>query len=129
MLRRLIARRATPTTAAHALNVLVILELCSRHPADACRVFEVGLLSLHATQAAEFLVSLFLPLGNQHRIGIAVFEQPVVQLLADRFLLVVQLVDVATPLMGDLENGPLSLVLGNIIGRGVLRILHLVAKN
>jgi len=48
---------------------------------------------------------------------------------ADGLLLVVELVDVAAPLVGDLKDGPLGLVLADIVRRGVLRILHLVAED
>jgi hypothetical protein len=45
--------------------------------------------------ATHLLIALLLPLGDQHRIGVVVLEQPVVQRLADGFFLVVQVVDVA----------------------------------
>lgn len=45
--------------------------------------------------STHLLVALLLPLGDQHRVGVVVLEQPVVQRLADGFFLVVQIVDVA----------------------------------
>ena len=77
----------------------------------------------------HLFVALFLPLRDQHGIRVAVLQQPVVELLADRLLLVVELVDVPTSLVRDLEYGPLRLVLGNVVGRRVLRVLHLVAED
>lgn len=75
------------------------------------------------------LVALLLPLGDQHGVRIAVLEEPVVELLADGLLLVVELVYVPAPLVGDLEYGPLRLVFGHIVVGGVLGVLHLVAED
>lgn len=72
---------------------------------------------------------MLLPLGDEHSIRIPVLEQPFVQLLADGLLFVVELVDVATALVGDLEDGPLRLVLRNVVRRRVLRVLHLDAED
>ena len=114
---RLVIARAAPAPTADALDLLILLQLFSGHAADACAV-EVGLLGLNAAQAAELsketiiskvvlqdlihahpathlLIALLLPLRDQHRVGVVVLEQPVVQLLADGFLLVVQIVDVS----------------------------------
>lgn len=104
-----VARRTSPATAANTLYVLVLLEPCLGHAADARRV-EVCLLGLDAAQAAQLLVALLLPLCDEHGVGVAVLEQPVVQLPADGLLVVVELVDVAAALVGDLEDGPLRLV-------------------
>lgn len=114
--RCLIAARTASAPTADALNFLVLLQLLPRDAADACTI-EVGLLGLNAAQAAKLsmsqsqqhyppyfnphisrthlLISLLLPLRDQHRVGVVVLEQPVVQLLADGFLLVVQIVDVS----------------------------------
>jgi hypothetical protein len=118
--RRLIIARAAPASTADALNLLVLLQLFSGHAADACAV-EVRLLGLDAAQAAQLfdrnplasacqrtsqkkqprrnsthlLVALLLPLSDQHRVGVVVLEQPLVQLLADGFLLVVEVINVA----------------------------------
>ena len=112
----IIARTAAAPTA-DAFNLLILFQLLPRHAADACAV-EVGLLGLNAAQAAELsketiiskvvlqdlihahpathlLIALLLPLRDQHRVGVVVLEQPVVQLLADGLLLVVQVVDVS----------------------------------
>lgn len=114
--RSLITARTASAPTADTLNLLILLQLLPRDTADACAV-EVGLLGLNATQAAKLsrnprqqlhppqsdphasrthlLISLLLPLRDQHRIGVVVLEQPVVQLLTDGFLLVVQIVDVS----------------------------------
>lgn len=68
---------------------------------------------------------MLLPLGDEYGVGVAVLEQPVVQGAADGLLLVVELVDVAGALVGDLEDGPLRLVLRHVRRRRVLRVLHL----
>jgi hypothetical protein len=44
---------------------------------------------------AYLLVARFLPLCDEHRVGVVVFEQPVVQRLGNGFFLVVQVIDVA----------------------------------
>lgn len=62
-----------------------------RHATDT-RAIEVGLLCLDAAQAAQLLVALLLPLGNERRVGIIVLEQPVVQRLADSLTFVVEVV-------------------------------------
>lgn len=123
-----VGRGAAAAPAADALNVLVVLESRLWHAADAGRV-EVCLVGLDAAQAAQLLVALLLPLGNEKGISVAVLEQPLVQLPADGLLLVVEFVDVAAPLVRDLEDGPLCLVLGDVVGRRVLRVLHLVGEH
>lgn len=80
-------------------------------------------------QATYLLVALLLPLGNEHRIGISILQQPLVQLLADGLLLVVEIVYVAAPLVRNLENLPLRHVLRARRRGLVLRILHLVRKD
>jgi hypothetical protein len=115
--RCLVVARTASAATTNALNFLILLQLPPRHTADACAV-EVGLLGLNAAQAAELsretivskvilhnlthahpathlLIALLLPLRDEHRVGVVVFEQPVVQLLADGFLLIVQIVDVS----------------------------------
>jgi hypothetical protein len=94
LLSSLITTSTTPTPTAHALNLLVLLQLLARHAADT-RAIEVRLLRLNAPQAAQLLVALLLPFRDQIRVRIAVLQQPVVQLLADGFFLVVEVVDVA----------------------------------
>jgi hypothetical protein len=70
-------------------------------------------------------ITLFLPFSNELRICVSVFEQPLIEFLADGLLLVIKLVDVSAPLMVYLKNGPLRLVLGNIGCGRVLRVFHL----
>jgi hypothetical protein len=124
---RSIARCAAPAAAVDALNFLVLLHLLLGHAADA-RGPEVGFLGLDAPGAAQLLVALLLPLGDQHGVCVAVLQQVVVQLLADGLLLVVHFVDVARALVGDLEDGPCHLVLLLALVRGVLGVLHLVLE-
>lgn len=102
-----------PTPAAHALDLLVLLQLLPRHAADA-RAVEVGLFGLDASQTAQLrttsatkpqemntkrathlLIALLLPLRDQIRIRVAIFQQPVVESLADGFFLVVEVVDIS----------------------------------
>jgi hypothetical protein len=80
-------------------------------------------------RSTYLLVSLLFPLRDQQRICVAILQQPVVQLLVNRLFLVVELVYIATPLMRYLKDWPLRLVLGLVVCRCVLRVLHLVAEN
>lgn len=89
-----ISAGASSAPAADALYRLILLELLLWHSADAGRV-EVRLLGLDAAQAAQLLVSLLLPLGDQVGVRVSVLEQPVIELFRDRFLLIVEIVDVA----------------------------------
>lgn len=74
-----ITASASSASTIHALNDLVFLELLSGHTTDASAV-EVGLLGLDASEAAELLVTLLLPLCDQVLVGIVVLQQPFVQL-------------------------------------------------
>ena len=64
------------------------------HTADTSAV-EIGLLRLNAPQTAQLLIALLLPLRNQVAISVAVLEKPIVELLGDGFLLVVEIIDVS----------------------------------
>lgn len=103
---------------------MILLQLVPGHAADAGGL-EVGLLGLDAAQAAEVLVALLLPLGDQVGVGLAVLEAPVVQRLGD-LVVVVQVPDVARPLVRDLEDGPLHLLPLLALVRRVHRVLHRV---
>lgn len=67
---------------------------------------EVGVSCLDATQAAQVLVALLLPLGNQVLVCIALLYTVLIQLSADGFPFVEEVVDVSTPLMMQPENWP-----------------------
>jgi hypothetical protein len=43
----------------------------------------------------DLFVALFLPLGDEHGVAVAVFEEPVVELFGDCFFFIVEIVDVA----------------------------------
>ena len=116
----LITTTATPTPTTHTLDLLILLQLRSRHTADA-RAIEIGLLGLDAAEAAQLtsrhssahshfqkaqtvcirlgltylLIPLLLPFRDQVPIRVPVLQQPVVEGLADGFLFVVEVVDVA----------------------------------
>lgn len=80
-------------------------------------------------ESTYLLITLLLPLRDQHRIRISILQQPVIQLLADGLLLVVQIVDVATPLMCDLKDLPLCLMFWARRCGLVLCVFHLVGEN
>ena len=111
---RLIAAGAASAPAAHALDFLILFQLLARHAANACAI-EIGLLCLDTPQTAKLrhkvskessneilfdrvktylFIPLLLPFRDQIRIGVPVLQQPVVELLGNGFLLVVQVVDV-----------------------------------
>ena len=71
--------RASPAAAVDALDDLALLELGLGHAADAVGG-EVGVARLDAAQAAEVLVALLLPLGDQVLVGDLVLHAVVVQL-------------------------------------------------
>ncbi len=87
----------------NALDHLVLRQLRLWNAAYACRV-EIRLFGLDAAKAAQFLVSLFLPLCYQVRIPIPLLEQPVVQIGRNCFTLVVHIIDVSRPLMVYLKD-------------------------
>lgn len=80
-------------------------------------------------RATYLLIARLLPLRNQHSIRVPILQQPLIQLLADRLLLVIQLIHVSTPLMTDLEDLPVCLVSGDIGCRLVLRVFHFVGED
>ena len=88
-----------------ALDDLALLQLRLRHAADAVRR-EVRVPGLDASEAAEVLVALLLPLGDQVLVGDLVPQAVVVQLTADGLSLVDEVEDVPRPLVVDLEDGP-----------------------
>lgn len=75
------------------------------------------------------LIPLPLPLRDQLCIRIPVLEQPLVQLLADAFFLIIQLVHVPASLMRDLKDGPHGRVPGHVGRRCILGVFHLVAED
>ena len=62
----------------HTLDDLSLLELGLWHPADAVGR-EVGVPGLDASQAAQVLVALLLPFGDQVAVGDLVLQAVVVQ--------------------------------------------------
>lgn len=123
----LVARRTPSTPAADALYGLVIFQLGFGDAADAGGA-EVCFFGLYAAEAAELFIALLLPLCYQIRVGIVVLQEPVVKGFAYGFFLIVKVVYVSRPLMGNLENRPQHLILLLPFVGGVLGIFHLVCK-
>lgn len=67
---------------------------------------KIGISSLDATQAAQILIALFLPLGNQVLVCISFLYTVLIELSADGFPFVEEVKDVSTPLMVQPENWP-----------------------
>ena len=89
-----ITTRTTSTPTVDALHLLILLQLLSRHTTNA-RAVEVRLLGLDTPEAAELLVALLLPLGDEIAVRVSVLQQPVVERLGDGLFLVVEVVDVS----------------------------------
>ena len=70
---------AAPTAAMDALHDLALLQLVLGHAADAVGG-EVGVSGLDAAEAAEVLVALLLPLGDQVAVGDLLLDAVVVEL-------------------------------------------------
>jgi hypothetical protein len=85
---------APPAAAVDALHDPALLQLVLRHPADAVGG-EVGVPGLDTAQAAQVLVALLLPLGDQGRVGDLLLDAVVVQLPGDRLPPVVQIEQVS----------------------------------
>lgn len=83
------------------------VELALRHATDAVRA-EVGVAHLDAAQAAEVLETLLLPLRRQLCVHELRVYAEVVERPADLLLLVVEVEQVARPLVVDLESEPLG---------------------
>jgi len=62
---------STPTT--HTLHPLALLHLLLRYSTDT-RTIEIRLLRLYTPQATQLLISLLLPLCNQHGISVAMLQ-------------------------------------------------------
>ena len=71
--------RTSPAAAVDALDDLALLELGLGHAADAVGG-EVGVAGLDAPEAAEILVALLLPLGNQVPVRDLLLDAEIVQL-------------------------------------------------
>lgn len=88
-----------------ALDDLALLQLGLGHAADAVGG-EVGVPRLDAAQAAQVLVPLLLPLGDQVAISIFFLQAVLVELSGDGLALVEQLKDVPGALVVEAEDGP-----------------------
>lgn len=89
---------------------------------------KVGVSGLDATQAAQVLVALLLPLGNQVLVCVAFLYTVVIQLSADGFPFVEEVVDVSTPLMMQSENWPKGLHLSLSLVRLCFSFSHLLIQ-
>lgn len=87
------------------LDDAALFQLRLGHPADAVSP-KVGVPRLDAPQAAQVLVAGLFPLGDQIPVGDLLLQAVLVQLAADCFPPVEQIVNVARLLVVDLEDGP-----------------------
>jgi len=69
----LIPRSTPPTPTTHTFDRLLLPQPSLRHATDA-RSIKVILLGLYAAQAAQLLVTLLLPLGDEVRVAVAVLQ-------------------------------------------------------
>lgn len=77
----------------------ILLEGGTRDSADASvSLSRFG--SLYAAEAAELFVAFFLPLSNEHLVGVFLAEKPLIKFFRDGLALVIQVVDIASSLVG-----------------------------
>lgn len=93
----------------HTFDHSALFQLRFWNPANTIRS-EVCVPRLDAAQAAQVLVARFLPLGYQISVRNLLPDAVVVQLPADGFSSIKQIVDVSGLLVVDLEDGPQALV-------------------
>jgi hypothetical protein len=89
----------------HTFNDSAFFQLRLRHTTNAiCR--EIRVARLYASQAAEVLISLFLPFGDKVLVGNVLIQTVLVQFLADRLALVIQVENVSRTLVVYFEYWP-----------------------
>lgn len=93
----------------NTLDHTALLQFRLGHPANAVCP-EIRVPRLDASQAAKVLVSGLLPFGYQIRIGNLLPDAIIVQLPADGFSPIEQVVNISGLLVVDLEDGPQALV-------------------
>jgi len=89
---------------------------------------EVGVSCLDAAQAAQVLISLLLPLGDQVLVCVPLLYAVVIQLPADGLPLVEQVEDVAAPLVVQSEDRPQGLHLPLALVRLRFGFSHLLVQ-
>lgn len=102
-----LARTSSASTVG-ALDDPPNFQLALRDSADAVGS-KIGISRLDAAQAAQVFVALFFPLRNQVLVCVSFLYTVLVQLSADGFPFVEEIVDVSTPLMMQPENRPKGL--------------------
>lgn len=88
----------------HALDDLLLSQVLG-HTTYACCA-KVVVSRLNAPQTAQPLVARLFPLGDQITICIALIQAKLIQLLRDGISSVIQIVDVSTFLVRNLEDRP-----------------------
>lgn len=114
-------------TTVDALDHFALFQLGLGNAANAVGA-KVGVSRLDASEAAQVLVALLLPFGDQVLVGYVLVETVLVQLLADGVALVVEIVNVSGLLVMDLEDGPKRFRLAFALVWRRLRLAHLLLQ-
>jgi len=122
-----ISARTSSASTVGAFNDPSNFQLAFGDPADAVGS-KVGVTRLDATQTAQILVALLLPLGNQILICVAFFYTVLIKLSADGFSFVEEVVDVSTALMMQPKNWPKRLHLSFTFMRLCFSFSHLLIQ-
>lgn len=80
---------------------------------------------LDTAQAAETLIALLLPFGDEVTVSMSLVKAELIQLLGYLLPVVVKVIKISAPLVIDLEDGPQCLALPSPIMRIILSFSHL----
>jgi len=118
---------AASTAAVYTLHHPTLLEFLFGHAADAVGG-KVGVAGLDAAEAAEVLVALLLPLGDEVAVGDLLLQAVVVEFSGDGLAAEEEVEHVAGLLVVDLEDGPEGLHLTLSLVRLRLRFAHFLVQ-
>lgn len=119
--------RTASASAVSAFNDSPHFQLAFGDPADAVGS-EVGVPRLDTPQAAEVLVTLFLPLRNQVFVSVSFLDAVFVELSADSFSFIEEIKDVTCFLVMNSEDRPKGFHLPLPFVRLSLRFSHLLIQ-
>jgi len=89
----------------HTFNDRSSLQDSFRNSTDTSRTI-VHIPALNASHTTKFFISLLLPFSNQICISIFLFQQPFIKLSRNSFSIIIQIINISTPLMSYLHDRP-----------------------
>lgn len=119
--------RTAATSTVNTFDNLSLFQLAlwnSAHTVGA----EVGVAGLNAAKAAQVLIALFAPLGNQVLVRNLLLEAVIIQFSADSFPSVEKVVNIPRSLMVNAEDGPEGLDLPLALMRLRFSFSHLLIQ-